>query len=226
MIGREIEAAAEPRVKNLLSIVQRAHDRGGDAEGGEAVHPRILNHLLQEGSWIDDEVHQEYVAGALLTARATDPDDEQLEILASVTAMTGRQIRLHHACHWALAQHAKGQDWGRQSVRAQHSIQCESEAVMELLHANDAVVSGVVDSLSRRDMLEVGLFNAGPDSHGIYPSTTEFANPFLGIPTILGIRTFLSGYAVRGSADDLNLIDWSIMTPIGPTLAGPKVRPT
>lgn len=116
-LGDVFGDATEYRLRNLLGLNEKIARRMQDASETDetapedpnlGVHPRVARTLLEEGSWIDNDLHQEYLAGLLMDARRGGPDSDAGAYHARVvTAMTADQILLHYllmdayAGHWA-----------------------------------------------------------------------------------------------------------------------------
>lgn len=92
------------RSANFERILEKVKRRAGDIPAGEGVHPRVARAVLDEGSWVDDDVQQEYLAGLLLTSRSKGGKDDSEAYYARIaTNLTSPQTRLHYAIYSALA---------------------------------------------------------------------------------------------------------------------------
>lgn len=86
------------RWRNLLRLDEKVSRRlRDDDEEDQTVHPRVAKEILDEGSWIDNDLHQEYLAGLLVGARSKDgASDSQAYLARIVTGLTAQQVRLHY----------------------------------------------------------------------------------------------------------------------------------
>ncbi|GAA1681636.1 hypothetical protein GCM10010977_31680 [Citricoccus zhacaiensis] len=97
-VGSAFGQWTEYRMNNLLRIGERVSERRDSQSGLDdgkprAVHPRLAADLIENSSWIDDELHQEYFAG--LIAGETGSSDDGLFYSRIVSNLTSSQVRLH-----------------------------------------------------------------------------------------------------------------------------------
>lgn len=97
-IGDGIRSFTEKRVHNLKRIFVRSSekmDKQGISMG--AVPPRVLKNILDEGSYVDNELATEYFSGALAASKSDRPrDDRALTLLKLLSCMSNYEIRLHY----------------------------------------------------------------------------------------------------------------------------------
>lgn len=83
---------------NLSNIFRRTSERlaaAGVTPGH--INPRVLRAVIEDGSYVADEVTTEYFAGLLAaSARGNGQDDRAMTFLGVVRALTTAQLRLHH----------------------------------------------------------------------------------------------------------------------------------
>lgn len=103
-IGNVLGEATEYRVRNWLNITAKAERRLAALPESErederaSVHPRVAQAVLEEGSWVDDALLQEYLAGLLVSARSAEsPSDDAAYFARIVAGLTSQQCRLHYA---------------------------------------------------------------------------------------------------------------------------------
>ncbi|CRX39196.1 hypothetical protein [Estrella lausannensis] len=103
-IGDGIKAFTEKRVQNLNRIFKRTSekiDKRGILTG--SVPPRILKNILDEGSYVDNELAAEYFSGALAASKSDrSRDDRALTILKLLSSMSNYEIRLHYILYSAF----------------------------------------------------------------------------------------------------------------------------
>jgi len=97
-IGEGIQTWAEKRVQNVNSICEIAIRKLGnriDEEG--QVPPKVLKHILDDGSFCEDELSAEYFGGVLAASRTeSDTDDRGTTLIKLVSGMSSFQIRTHY----------------------------------------------------------------------------------------------------------------------------------
>ncbi len=97
-VGNAFGSWTDYRMKNLLRIGEKVSERRAtqaDLDGGapRSVHPRLAAQMIEAGSWIDDDLHQEYFAG--LIAGETSGSDDGLFYTRVVSELTASQVKLH-----------------------------------------------------------------------------------------------------------------------------------
>ena len=98
-MGEALRRWTEYRLKNVGRISEKAAKKAGaNLESPGGVHPGVAHRILEEGSWVDDELMQEYLAGMLVASRSESESDDQGAYLSSiVTRMTANQVKVHCA---------------------------------------------------------------------------------------------------------------------------------
>lgn len=89
---------------NLNSIFQKAWDNlGNKIEEPGTVNPRILKEIVNEGSYCEDELAQEYFAGILASSRTEDgKDDRGVTNARLVSDLSSYQIKTHYIFYTLL----------------------------------------------------------------------------------------------------------------------------
>jgi hypothetical protein len=93
------------RTRNLVSISDKTKEimeQHGGIEGLQA-HPRIMNEIIEKGSWCSEDDVQSMWAGLLASSCTTDGKDESalvfINLLGQITTAQARM--LNHACRTA-----------------------------------------------------------------------------------------------------------------------------
>jgi len=97
-IGEGIKTWTEKRVRNVNNIIEIALRKLGSKidEGGQ-VPPKVLKHILDDGSFCDDELSAEYFGGVLASSRSEkDIDDRGSSLMKLVAGRSSFQIRTHY----------------------------------------------------------------------------------------------------------------------------------
>ena len=101
-VGTGIQQWSEHRVENVRRIFEHAANKLGP-EGLErpgAVPPRVLKGILDEGSFIEDELGAEYLGGVLASSRSeVSRDDRGASLVALVGRLSTYQLRTHYICY-------------------------------------------------------------------------------------------------------------------------------
>jgi hypothetical protein len=89
---------------NLFRIAERAEAKLGDeSDAPGEVSPRILQRLVNDGAWCDDDVAQDYFAGLVAGSRSTDGgDDSNVPAMAMLSRLGSMEIRLHYCVYTCI----------------------------------------------------------------------------------------------------------------------------
>lgn len=103
-LGDGIRDWTEKRIRNVSQIFSKAKEKMGarlDAPG--KVSPRVLKGILDEGSYIEDEVSAEYFSGVLASSK-TDrvQDDRGANLIKLLSGLSTYQIRTHYILYTTL----------------------------------------------------------------------------------------------------------------------------
>ena len=103
-IGSNLGKWTDYHTANLLKLSAKVKARMGDEppRDNESVHPRVAKEILNAAAWIDDDLHQEYLAGLIMSSRSPEgKDDGMVFYTRIVESMTASMIRTHHAMYGA-----------------------------------------------------------------------------------------------------------------------------
>lgn len=228
-VGRAFGDWTDWRMRNVLGLGEKLQARreqeeqAGTEPDGTQVHPKVLHEVLENGSWSDDDVAQEYLAGLLMAARTPDGKDENSAYLAGIVArLTADQIRLHHLVYFALHGTGLKDEYGLQTTMSQkkHSVYIPIE---------DLVTSGLVDHsgafgrvvLAIQGLVREGLLDDRYASGGkmqflstVFP---QGAGPGLLVaPSTIGAEIFLRAYGVTAKDTNELLTGVRLVTPLTP----------
>src|SRR5947209_5743600 len=91
------------RTRNLIAIGRMAEQKLGTKTGGLQAHPRMINSILEEGSWIEDSEIQEMWGGLLASSCTESGDDDSnllfVNLLGGLTRMQAKVVK--YACEQA-----------------------------------------------------------------------------------------------------------------------------
>lgn len=88
---------------NIQRITRKAARRAR-LEDPKIVNARVAYRILQDGSFCNDDVTQEYLAGLVAGSYSDDGGDDRASYYVDLVAkLPGAQVRLHHAIYSAFA---------------------------------------------------------------------------------------------------------------------------
>ena len=103
-IGKVFGEWTEFRLRNLLGIGERIAGRlepGVEADG-IGINPRTAKVLIEEASWIEDDLHQEYMAGLFVASRSPEGVSDDGAYYARIIAgLSASQVRVHYGVYRA-----------------------------------------------------------------------------------------------------------------------------
>lgn len=120
-LGDGMKGLVQKGTKNLERIFIAAAAKAGDKlnEPG-AVPPRVLQRVLQEGPFIEDELAAEYYGGILAASRSKNlTDDSGAYWLGVIQRLSLYQIRMHHICYAAAKASYNENRWPRHADHIQ-----------------------------------------------------------------------------------------------------------
>ena len=77
MFGSVLSEWVEYRRRNFLRIGETASRLIGSDAGPGEIHPRVVHRILEEATWLDDDVMQSYAGGMLAASRTPDGREER-----------------------------------------------------------------------------------------------------------------------------------------------------
>jgi hypothetical protein len=104
VVGAALAQYTEYRLRNVGRIMRHAERAlGTRVEEPGTVPPRVAATVLEQGSWIDDEVMAEYFGGILASSRTETGGDDRGAAWAQLVARMSRfQIRAHYLLYGAI----------------------------------------------------------------------------------------------------------------------------
>ena len=107
-LGGGLKSFVEKRHDNVMSIFAKTNKKLGDKLNDEGtVNPRVLKHILDEGSFCEDNLTQEYFAGLLASSRTAIEEniaggDKSLPYLSIVEQMSATNILFHYLLYYSF----------------------------------------------------------------------------------------------------------------------------
>jgi hypothetical protein len=211
-VGKGIRDYAQHRVDNVKRIFQKAGEFLGDKPPeNQAVPPRVLRDVLNDGSYRDDELTASYYGGILASSRSGIPrDDRGTAFTAVVGRLTTYQLRAHYILYRTI-NHLYHKT-GRNILERRPRTECRTFIPMQDYstamdaqegEAVEAFLAHVFFGLDRESLIE-GMFTFGT----VEDMKKQFAGAetaeLIFQPSVLGIELFL--WATGNSTLDLNAI--------------------
>jgi hypothetical protein len=223
-IGADL--VARHRQRNAEKVARKAARRLGrrlDEPG--AVSPRVAHRVFEEGSYTDDDVMLEYLAGTLAAARTPDGRDDRAAYYANLVAsLSADQIRLHHAVYTAAAtaQLSAGERYGIARVDFDHCVYTTvSEAAAVLMPLEDVEPSDQVAE-TLMTLRREGLLTTWAQGSAQHFGLAEFGDQLVlaAYPSALGCLLYLWAYGIRTSdVGEFTRLILQSFDPPGPTFS-------
>jgi hypothetical protein len=203
-IGDGVKNWTEKRVGNVRKIFQKASARVETMELEElksAVPPQLLMQVLEYGSFTEDDLIQEYLAGLLVSSRTGISNDNRSAVLCQlVQNMSVYQIRLHYLFYHSLRKVNLGNQvnlgfhTSRSALQTYISMRLIFQHVLitnEEKEASSHLIEHTIHGLNCHNLIESHFFY-GSKAH--IESVAGGHVPEDGVvlqPSILGIELFL-----------------------------------
>lgn len=103
-LGEEVRNLVEKRCKNIGSIFNKAAKKlGNEIDKPGEISPRILKQIIDEGSFCEDNLTQEYYAGLLASSRKEDKNiEDSIPYIKLIERMSSNQIALHYFVYYPI----------------------------------------------------------------------------------------------------------------------------
>lgn len=97
------------RLRNWMKIGAAAHHIRPDVPADFSVHPRVAQRVIDDSTWLDDDVMQAYAGGILAASRTADgKNDSGAFYVDMLNSMTAVQVSLHHVLYWRVRELLQG----------------------------------------------------------------------------------------------------------------------
>lgn len=207
-LGAGLKYWTERRAENVRRILKRADERLTD-EGREkgAVPPRVVKGVLEDGSFADDPLVQNYFGGVLAASRSENARDDRGAVL---TALVGRLSTYAVQTHYLIYAHAQRRlshhPWfnlGLDNERRAHGrihlpfeLWIDGMGLSAEFAVENDVIYDVIHELLREDLVE-RPFGFGDVTRVGFPRS------FRGVAvqlTPLGVQLFMWAHGVNRGA--------------------------
>ena len=211
-LGTGLRDFAQHRFDNVKRIFQKANAFLGDNPPvDQAVPPRVLRDVLNDGSYRDDELTASYYGGILASSRSgISRDDRGAAFTALVGRLTTYQLRAHYILYRTVNALYSSTDRNLQDGAGRAACQTflPMEAYITAMQPEsgetmDALVSHVLFGLDREALIGQN-FQFGPHEHikTLFPAAEN--SELLFEPSALGNELFL--WATGNSSLEINAI--------------------
>ena len=211
-LGTGLRDFAQHRVANVKRIFEKANTFLGDnAPTDQAVPPRVLRDVLNDGSYRDDELTASYYGGILASSRSgISRDDRGAAFTALVGRLTTYQLRAHYILYrtinelYSSTNRNINSGAGRTECRTFIPIQDFING-MQLGQGErlSAIVTHVFFGLQREALIEQD-FRFGPHEEIKKYFTATDSDGLLFAPSALGVELLL--WATGNSSLEINAI--------------------
>jgi hypothetical protein len=226
-LGEGLKNWTEKGVENLVRIFRHAAESLKDQDDpSEGVPPRILNAVLNEGYFCDDELEATYLGGILASAKGPiSRDDRAMSYLSVLSSLSSYQIRTHCLIYTAILNNENmsrsEMRWAMQRTRMTLTfLDSDYKAAMEFADDEDAV------QIAQHCF--VGLEKNGLSEGGtmIVDGSYGAPKPFRFIyPTAFGIETFVWGLGYGKLGSEAFLTPDLLKSPIGKIMRPLDIKP-
>lgn len=190
--GKNLGRWTDYQTDNLFRLSAKVKERLGDQPPSDegSVHPRVAKEILDAAAWIDDDLHQEYLAGLIVEARSQDgKDDGQILYTRIVAGMTASMVRVHHALYSAYLGTKHTAAVGKSFVHEKdwlHLSVIATNQSWSLCASNGRPDRGISDLVTATH----GLHAAGLIKGSAFPDQGADRARYQLVPTLLGAQIF------------------------------------
>ncbi|MBP1927709.1 hypothetical protein J2741_000256 [Methanolinea mesophila] len=125
-LGEKLRDLIALRQKNLEEIVIKTGEVLGDGVEEEGIiNPRIVERLINSGSYIEDDLVQRYFAGVMAASRTTTgTDDRGLYLLDLIIKMSNVDLKAHYILYSKMREKHLGTSHSIFKVEDRHRLFC------------------------------------------------------------------------------------------------------
>lgn len=111
-LGNELQSWTEKRITNVKNIFSNAEKKlGNEIEKKGTVPPKVLKEILDDGSFVNDELSIEYFGGILACSRTKNGlDDRATSFLNLLSQLSFYQIKSHYIIYHSIRKILKGEE--------------------------------------------------------------------------------------------------------------------
>ncbi|WP_440999814.1 hypothetical protein [Fodinibius sp. SL11] len=214
-MGEGLKDLAEKRVNNVKRIFNVAHKQLGERidEDGR-VPPRVLKGVLEEGSFVEDELSAQYFGGVLAASRSKfKNDDRGTSFISLITKLSSYQLHLHFILYNLLRKefldkrlNIASQEHRRKLRLYIDLFSLENSFNISSSQQFETILQHSAFGLNRETLIEDFAFGKPKDLLSYYsePEKTDIKNrSFVFTPSAFGVELFLWAHGEANTA-----LDW------------------
>jgi len=205
-LGQGLKGVVERRFKLMNSIFKNAIEKLGDkVDSPGIVPPKVLKHIIDNGSFAVDELAIEYFGGVLASSRTENGrDDRAASLLGVVEALSVYQLRAHYIFYSVVKRLYAGQNFNFNLANRQlmNVYIPESEFIDSMgfedseLQKKEVLYSHILSGLVQQGLID-GSFNGfGHKGWASIFVSDPVEGGIIYRPTIAGAELFLSASGV------------------------------
>lgn len=182
-------------LENIENIFSKAYKKLGNKinEPGK-VNSRILQSILTTGSFCEDELIQEYLAGALALSRTKDgTDDSVIGVIKIIESLSSIDLRLHYILYTSFYEKCKNQNLIIEDLNMLKSYSPFipiAELKKEFFYESNVCMNSS-NLLNSKNLIDFFGFDDTNPLEITFNRTTDDAG-LIFTPTLLGIRLFFT----------------------------------
>ncbi|WP_396668127.1 hypothetical protein [Microbacterium sp. R86528] len=221
-LGRNLGKWTDYHTTNLLRLSEKVERRleqaPEDAVKGD-VHPRVAKEVIDAAAWIDDDIHQEYLAALLVAARSPEGgDDSAMYDVGLLKSLPKSAVRLHYAIYnsyWGTVPslgERKGRTFLRVDGLSRLTLAAPIKSYSSVCGGGLGGIDRATDVLYRERLIQ----DKGPDGQGGYQV----------VPSSLGASLFVRAFVGGNLNTDLLLVPQPSLTSRSLSFSAPPDQPT
>lgn len=182
-------------LENIGHILEKAYKklRNKIEEPGK-VNPRILQSILTTGSFCEDELIQEYLAGALALSRTKDgTDDSVIGVIKIIESLSSIDLRLHYILYTSFYEKCKNQNLIIEDLNMLKSYSPFipiAELKKEFIYESNVCLNSL-NLLSSKNLIKFIAFD-DTNPIGMISKRIPDGPGIIFTPSLLGIRLFFT----------------------------------
>lgn len=214
-VGEGLKDFTEKRVNNIKKIFGIAQEQLGERikEEGQ-VPPRVLKGVLDEGSFVEDELTAQYFGGVLAASRSNfKNDDRGTSFISLITKLSSYQLHLHFILYSLLRNQFLNKRLNVASQKHRRELRMyidlfslENSFNLSSSKQFETILQHSAFGLNRETLIEDFAFGKPNDLLDYYsePSETDLKNrSFVFTPSAFGVELFLWAHGESDTA-----LDW------------------
>jgi len=216
-LGKGIQSFTEKRVANINSILKKAATRidKSKSDNSGSVDPLMVKDIVDYGSYIEDDLIQDYLAGLLICSKTTsDEDNSHISYAKALENMSRYQVRLHYLLYSVFRKLYLNLDIniGLEENRKKLQTFVGFPLVISALFGNatskianfPGIIQDTITGMIRLSLIGDHFSFGSIEEINRWCSTTKTTMPGIVYqPSVFGIKLFLSVSSIKGNANQI-----------------------